>query len=106
MDGILELIGEATNEFWRKCTSALENELSQYNEKRISLALSVISDYGLSAYIPKIKSLINSELSETLLYEIIEVLSKFKDLYGINKTEILDRISDYNLKASAAKLLV
>ena len=105
MDGILELLNEATDDFWRRCTSALDNELSQHNEKRISLALNVVSDFGLSAYIPKIKTLLNNELSETVLCETVEVLSKFKDLYGIDKSEIINRISDYNLKASIAKML-
>ena len=105
MDGIIELLNEATDDFWRKCTSALDFELSQYNEKRLSLALSVVSDFELSAYIPKIKSMLESEHSETVLCEIIEVLSKFKDLYGVNKEEVLNKITDYNLRATAEQLL-
>ncbi|MCR4880336.1 MAG: hypothetical protein K6A44_00060 [bacterium] len=106
MDGILELLGEATNDFWRKCTAALENEISQYDEKRVILALTVISDFKLSAYIPKIKEMLNKNYPERIIYEVILTLGNFRDFNGVNKQEALNKISDYNLKISAEKMFV
>ena len=106
MDGILELINEASNDFWRKCTSVIDYELSLSDEKRVISAIKVVSEFGLSAYIPKLKKLLESSENERIIYEILFALKGFKDFRGVDKIFVLNKISDYNLKASVEKIIV
>ena len=106
LEGILELLSEGSDEFWRKCTDGLKIELEQNDGKRIIQALGVISSNGLSAYIPKLKEMLKKDYPEDVIYELILTLSSFNDFYGVDKNEVLNKLFDYNLKASAEKIIV
>ncbi len=105
MENILELLNEGSEAFWQDCKVHLGAELQQENSARISFALEVIANFNLIEYIPEIKSMLQADYSEEVIYELLLTLDKFADFANINKYSILNKVQDYNLKALIEKLI-
>lgn len=92
-----KLLQSQPKEFWLEQKSEVIKELDS-NHIRICSALDVIIEYGITDAADKIKELLNSE-NDIVVCKSVEALSAFKMLFGIDKSSIMSRIENENLKA-------
>ena len=98
IENILELLQEGGDTFWNKCTDMLGQELDSNNDNRIIFALETIELLNINHYNQKIKEMLNVEYSESVIYKLALTLANLKDISGIDKESILNKIQDFNLK--------
>ena len=105
MESVLELLNEGNESFWRFCKASLEEELLQNDNARIIYALGVIADLKLKNYISQVKSMLDNNYPENVIYEIILTLNEFDDFREINKDAVLQKVTDPNLSAVISSML-
>lgn len=94
---ILELLEKQSNEFWQNQKDSVLKELTHCNH-RVLGALEVIKEYKLEKAIPAVINLLDND-SEIVVCEAVSTLKELKALSQADKSEILSKLKDENIKA-------
>lgn len=99
LDEIVALLKGQSPDFWQKCKEQLKNELFCNDTKRVSYALDIITELELNEFSDEIKTLIENQTDEIILYKSTICLYKFGKGEYIDKNKLFEKISDTNLQA-------
>lgn len=94
---VAALLQNQTDEFWEQQKQYVLLELSSTNERILSV-LPVITEFSLKESIPRLKELLNSN-NEIIICEVLTTLKSFNEIKDINIEQILNRITNQNIKA-------
>ena len=94
---IKNLLISQSKEFWDEQTNLFQKELNPESDF-ILFALELVQELNLIGAFDKLKSLLNS-LNQTAILKTVEVIKFLGKLDEINKDEILQKVSDENIKS-------
>jgi len=94
---IKNLLNHEPAAFWDAQKKLFTDELNEKSDFVFS-ALELVQDLNLAEAFDKLKELLNSE-NQTIILKTIEVIKSLNKLNEITQTEVLEKISDENIKA-------
>jgi len=94
---IKKLLNFQNNDFWEVQKSLFQNELDEKSDFVFS-ALELVQDLRIDDSLDKLKELLNSS-NQTIILKTVDVIKTFNKLSEINKEEVLNKVSDDNIKA-------
>lgn len=98
---IKNLLNSQSNEFWNEQTKLFQNELSE-NSEFVFSALELVQELNLMESFDKLKELLNSQnltKGQTIILKTVEVIKSLNKLGEIDKNNVLEKVSDENIKA-------
>lgn len=93
---IKNLLNSQSDEFWSKQTNLFQTELTAKSDFIFS-ALELTQELNLAESFDKLKGLLSSQ-NQTIILKTVEVIKSLNKLSEINKNNILEKISDENIK--------
>ena len=93
---IKNLLNAQGESFWQGQKTLFQNEL-QENSEFIFSALDLVQELGLIECLDKLKWLLNSS-NQTIVLKTVEVIKSLNKLSEIDKTTVLKKISDENIR--------
>lgn len=93
---IRDFLNSQGQEFWNIQKNLFVNELSEGSDIVFS-ALELVHDLGMAETIDKLKELLNSS-NQTVILKTVEVIKALNKLVEVDKTKVLTKISDNNIK--------
>lgn len=97
---IKNLLSSQSKEFWDEQTKFFQNELDE-NSEFVFSALELVQELNLSEAFDKLKSLLTSENQtngQTVILKTVEVLKSLNKLNEVDKSAVLEKISDANIR--------
>lgn len=100
---IKNFLNSQSQEFWEAQKKQFQAELTEKSDFVFS-ALELTQDLNLTDALNELKSLINSS-NQTIILKTVEVLKSLNKLEEIDKDEVLNKITDENIKLIIQSLL-
>lgn len=97
---IKNLLNSQTDEFWEEQIKLFPNELDLSSDF-VFFALELTQELGLAKAFNNLKELLNSKSQtkgQTIILKAIEVIKSLNKLNEINQKEVLEKISDENIR--------
>ena len=104
---IYNLLKRQKEYFWNAQKNFVKNELDEEKAgfPRVMSALRMIAEYGLVNAKDEVKALLDSK-NEIIICEALSTLRQIGGLDGINKQDILNKVTDENKKALIESLFL
>ncbi len=94
---VAELLKNQPNDFWEKQKEYVLSELYSTDDRILSV-LPLLVEFNLAESIPHLKELLKSN-NEIIICEVLNTLKQFNALNDINLDEIINKITNPNIKA-------
>lgn len=94
---VAELLKNQPNDFWEKQKEYVLSELYSTDDRILSM-LPLLVEFNLAESIPHLKELLKSN-NEIIICEVLNTLKQFNALNDINLDEIINKITNPNIKA-------
>jgi hypothetical protein len=102
---IKKLLNKQIPLFWNLQKDLVLPELSELSDF-VYFAFDIVEDLAIVTAAPNIIDIINNTDNQTLILRALEVLKSLNCINKVNKNEILEKLSDSNIKTAAEQLFV